>query len=1099
MRDHGTDSRPWWRRHRVFAGLAVAGLIALGAAYLAAPWVSRRLDRFFEELISATLNVPVVIDSVQTSPLSRLTLTRLRSVSASDRGRLEFEAREISFYYDPVELLDGRIERLVLSAPRMLLNLDADLEGIAQIPDVSPPSGPRETEAPGGPGSSEEFLPFTVAETVIQSGSAALQIEGRSLELEDLRLSVFELGRATGQSFRLTTRVFGAAVTARGELDLTVESGRIAPRYVVRAASLSIEGLEIRRLTDWLRDVEASASRPSHPTGPSRLSHPSRPAGAATDGPDAGPEPETPAAALTRLLERGSGRVSLEGTLDGVWPERLELELESTATGIRTEYSPSLGVTGGAVSLRLTVISSGRLDEIEFDVTARATGRLESRESLSDEAVTVSAKGQYARRDGGTVGLHALDVDFDRTGRLGITGTIGPLAGGTSPRVDLAVSARALDVRRLARLRTPELPPGAPVAFSGDMDMRLHVGGSLVTPRIDGTMRLPVLLTPAGSGASPAEAGFPLAVEAELEGLEVDTRTLAARADSVRLGARGIDLGAAMSWLPDRFRLDRHGAAVNDATFDAAIDGTDLAWSASGVSGALRASAVTSGVELTSEDLWLGATGIGVRVSLATRFDTAGGEFPFELATDLELEEFLLDHLHASLAGEKSELRARGTWSSAAPLGSLDAIHFDDVELRTPLSGQARGGGRLERSPGTRSPRLDLDLRITGVPTARAFATFVRGPLEASSPLAKTLRLDGDSILDLEIKGPLDSLRATGRWHLSGGRFVAGAFELLGIDLDWPISAGTAAAPHPAPPASNGSLRVRRLVTSGLDLHNLLLVFRDRGDEYTLAEPIALPLFGGVFRLRGLVVALEPEGPRVEVRGSIDDLNLRSLTRTYDGIPLEGRLSATFQPARYARGRMEWKGSIDVEALGGRFRFTDLDIDDLFQPYASFDLRRGVLEDVRLRELGSTFNFGLMSGVLRGTIEDLEIVAGELTGFRLDLETVPVRGVPQFVDRRAVKSIRRVLEGPFGDIEESLFSRFGYSRFGFTAELDDGTFRLRGKYVEEGHEYIMLASWYQFPRISIINAHPGEAYDWAVIISHLRDVYGRPGGSKNDE
>ncbi len=35
----------------------------------------------------------------------------------------------------------------------------------------------------------------------------------------------------------------------------------------------------------------------------------------------------------------------------------------------------------------------------------------------------------------------------------------------------------------------------------------------------------------------------------------------------------------------------------------------------------------------------------------------------------------------------------------------------------------------------------------------------------------------------------------------------------------------------------------------------------------------------------------------------------------------------------------------------------------------------------------------------------------------------------------------------------------------------------------------MLARWYQFPRISIINGHPRQAYDWEAIMESLREIY----------
>ncbi len=1053
-----SGSRKW--RSRILAGLVLAGVIAVSAAYFAAPWLDRRLSRFFEDLIGATLNIPVVIESVQTSPFSQLTLTRLRSVSAAESGKIEFEAREISFYYDPIELLDGRLEKLVLAGPRMFLNLDSNLQGIAQIPDVSPPSGSRKRKSVSE--STDNYLPFSITETVIQSGEVILGIAGRSLELKDFKLSLFELGRAHGQSFQLSTQAFGARITARGAFDLTVDDGRIVPRYVFRDASVRVEGLELRRCIDWLRDIELAAENARD----ERV-------------------PETITEVLLNLLETGSGLVTLEGTLDGVWPERVELQLSSNTTGLAAEYSSSLGVTAGKAKMNVRMIVLGRFESMEFDLDAEATGRLRSDTSLTDEAVTVTAKGQYARRDGGTLRLDGLEIDFRDTGRLELHGEIAPLHDDTSPRVDLAIDALALDARRLLELQLVQLPPGTPVALAGDVDMKLRARGPLGRPRLDGTMTLPLVFRAANDHAST----FPVIVVAKLEGLEVDSRTLEVRLDSLLLNVDSIDLGATLSYLPRGLGLDRHGVSVNDTPLSAAVEITALEWSASGVSGAVRASAAASGVDFTSEDLWLEVTGVHTRVSLETRLGPAGSELPLELAVDLKLDEFLVGDVQASLEGEHSDLRARGTWSFGSA-GGIEKLSLEELTIETPLSGRTRGEGRLERDTASPSRRLDLRLHTTNVPTSRAFRTFVREPLENSAPIIETLELDGRTEVDIEITGPLESLRSSGRWRLSDGTFNAGALTLDGIRLDCPLERRGVDGQSPPVPPTRGHLSIDRIASTAFTIRDLDLPFLHSGGVYTLLEPLAIRLFGGTVDLRALAFALSAgDGPSLKITGAITDLDLEKLTSAYGWIPLQGRLDAAFQPVRYHGGRIEWEGSVDVKAFGGRLRSTNFTIEDLFQPYFSFELRQGVIENVRLQELGTTFNFGLMSSVARGRVEDLEIVGNELAGFRIDFETVPVPGVPRFVNRRAVKSIRRILEGPFGDIEETFFSEFRYDRFGFTAKLDDGTFRLRGKYNEGDHEYIMLARWYQFPRISIINGHPRQAYDWEAIMESLREIY----------
>ena len=182
-------------------------------------------------------------------------------------------------------------------------------------------------------------------------------------------------------------------------------------------------------------------------------------------------------------------------------------------------------------------------------------------------------------------------------------------------------------------------------------------------------------------------------------------------------------------------------------------------------------------------------------------------------------------------------------------------------------------------------------------------------------------------------------------------------------------------------------------------------------------------------------------------------------------------------------------GLLVVAAFGGSLVFRDLSIDDVLEPYGSLRLGEGRVEGMRLRDLGETLRFGLLSGVLRAGIRDLELTSGVVTGFRLEAETVETDGVPQFIDRHAIESLRTVLTGPLGAVEETFFSRFEFDRFGIDCRLEDGVFFLSGKHREDGIDYLMSGRWYQFPRVSIVNARPDEPYDWSSIVENLRAIY----------
>jgi hypothetical protein len=198
-----------------------------------------------------------------------------------------------------------------------------------------------------------------------------------------------------------------------------------------------------------------------------------------------------------------------------------------------------------------------------------------------------------------------------------------------------------------------------------------------------------------------------------------------------------------------------------------------------------------------------------------------------------------------------------------------------------------------------------------------------------------------------------------------------------------------------------------------------------------------------------------------------------------------------FDPIVLARGKgLEARGTLRIEAFGGTFTFQDLRVRNLSEPYSSLHLGRGAIDGLRLADIGRVFGFGILSGVLRGEVRNLSFTGGEVSSFEIDVETVPVSGVPQYVDKRAIASIRRILSGPIGAIEEGLFSKFRYDRFGFWCQLRDGVFRLQGKYRIGGVEYLMHGRWYQFPRVDIVNARPGKPYDWRSIVERIRGFGG---------
>ena len=94
--DPGRSRTPGRRRRlrRLFwIFISFVGIVVV-VVFLVVPWLGRRgnLNSLVAGLISSALEIPVDIGTVESEPLGRLTLTRLRSVSAETSGKLRFSA-----------------------------------------------------------------------------------------------------------------------------------------------------------------------------------------------------------------------------------------------------------------------------------------------------------------------------------------------------------------------------------------------------------------------------------------------------------------------------------------------------------------------------------------------------------------------------------------------------------------------------------------------------------------------------------------------------------------------------------------------------------------------------------------------------------------------------------------------------------------------------------------------------------------------------------------------------------------------------------------------------------------------------------------------
>ncbi len=790
------------------------------------------------------------------------------------------------------------------------------------------------------------------------------------------------------------------------------------------------------------------------------------------------------ARAEARILPEESGRSPLRATLfldvrqANDLPDHVDAHVFPVRAAIEGALVEGRGFEGGGR------IETARLGRVAFEGAAGpavSDPRLDLRFRLSGAALgpVLAAARDAGLLDGGE-GL-AADGRLAASGRLsGSLGTprldarilvsdAGLAAGGSSPvaisgaRAEAEVcwpsSGGTIALRHVEASGTvgptPLGPLEARAAAEADLDPR---SGRLDLARV--RLELPGIGALAGTG-SVEPGGNPLASfvgSAETAGF-----------DRLREALRPVsgDLGSAFE-VGGTARADLRAELLEDGRFSA------------------RGTASTSGTRLAS------AAGDRVVEGLETRWEVVVGGSLSPLQASLEAEgraggfQLLWGSLYADGSALSSDLAVRLESSTPGTSSAAGARRVRGAARWSLPAGPALSATVAREGDSPTRFTLEVDVPDLGSAVER----YVRGPLGGSLPA--TGRIEASGAASVRLAGEIldrGSGTVSGRLNVAKASLSATELpaEIAGLDLDLPIALSwTEGALGGA--TVTGSIAFERADVGGLGLRSVSTPLAVEADAIEIEKPVAVPLLGGTVRLERLKLAgLLRTGPRIESAVGLEALNLEAISELL-GLPkLEGKLEGRFPSVRIAAGRLEAEGGGDIAAFGGTIRVHGVSGRDLLSRYPKLRFSAS-FEDVDLGQVTRALEFGEMTGIVRGYLEDCETFRGTPVRFAARIESVPRRGVPQ---RIAVKAIQNLAilgtGGPVGALDRGLrklFDSYTYKQLGVEMKLESDAFYLRGLARRRGRE-LFLEGGFPFP-IDIVNADPGRAGSFRSMLERLR-------------
>lgn len=474
-----------------------------------------------------------------------------------------------------------------------------------------------------------------------------------------------------------------------------------------------------------------------------------------------------------------------------------------------------------------------------------------------------------------------------------------------------------------------------------------------------------------------------------------------------------------------------------------------------------------TGAGFSSSDETVIGEGIEMKTTSVFESTLPFSQVNFRLDSEATGFELLIGKFYGSFKDRGLSLFAAGRYTKAD-----GSVRITESRLNLSRTGSIQITGTL--SEVVESPFLDADIQINGFSNSEAFNFFVRDTYQEQLPILSRIRIDGESTARLLIKGDLKKFSARGDINVTDMNIAAdgSANAVRGIHLSLPVDLTYPEAPETQEAETFGYLRIKDISWSGVNLKDIEVYPSVHQNAIILKEDAEFPIMGGDMVLKNIFYG-DILSPERELRLSVDirNIDLDRASAAF-GLPrFSGRLSGAIPLVRLARNNLFTGGEIILEVFGGNVKIGNLSIDNVFSPITS--VKSSIeFEEIDLGQLTSTFDFGHISGVIRGKIEDFVIVNGQAEGFHAFAESYKKKGVTQKINVEALKKISILGTGASPSVLDRgiyrFFREYGYEKLGFRASLKNDNLLLLGIENEGSRGYLVKGGVLP-PKVDVIN------------------------------
>ena len=643
--------------------------------------------------------------------------------------------------------------------------------------------------------------------------------------------------------------------------------------------------------------------------------------------------------------------------------------------------------------------------------------------------------------------IESASLSSPLLGSISIKGGMTNLKSG-NPDLNFSASAEGVPLNLIKTLSAGLVPEWADaVDIKGHGTANFSVNGKLKSPLINGSLHL------RGEGLKRGDieiASFEAAIPLDYKMETITIKEASVKAEGITGKVNGFKYFTKKSVsLNTSFTADISKGAVSHITGDADLRIMDGGFS--------------------SPDGTTAAEGVDMKASGEFDLSLPLKEAKINLSAEASGFEILMGGFYGSFKDKSLHSSLKGLYNA-----DDDSIIITDSELGISEIGTLMVSGKLSNITG--QPYFNTEIKLAELSNKKAFELFLRDTFQESYPILAGLNVSGKTSFNLSAKGIREKFILRGNLETNETDITAISSDLsvTGVNISLPIdiSYPEAAPSSTKEPVHFGSLKINDISWGGLNIKNLNVYPVINRNSLIFKEDISIPVFGGEVALRGVTYndLFRPER-RLSLSIDVDGIDLEKLSAALAMPRLSGNLSGSIHEARFAGSTLSTDGEIILKLFEGEVRLHNFSINNF--PGKTPSIKTSVdIKRINLGGLTSAFEFGNITGIINGYINDLVITDGQAEQFDASIESIREKRTQQWISVDALENISVLGSGSSTSMLNkgiySLFKKYRYEKIGFKGSLRNDNLLLSGIEGEGGKQYLVKGGAIP-PKVDVIS------------------------------